>query len=350
MSLFPSLGSCGWAKIRFIFDIAFLWLLTGVTALGRIKTSSGSEYFIVAQPFSCCCAAASAVTEPFPDNGRLPGKGLQLYGFGCRRVELELQHKQHRWWKDNDVHLNSDCVTRAYFTKSQNAVGMAWYDHKCCGCVMIQLDCQSCSSKLKWTQLPDLFKLYFCSLISLGRDMPNGCYKRKCLLLFKGWAKLPQQITTAVASGCVPHWNFSSEEMPCRSAVFLCGAETDIKAYIKALQSTSFSGWDHGFEHPLWSRSSPLIFYHYWCESCCLSYKILCPSVASPSSYWEVWRSPVWHWTFSSCSSTPFFCAADGTKTRSSPMPTAAARPGVSSSPHSSAGWYKCCFSRRSGE
>lgn len=78
--------------------------------------------------------------------------------------------------------------------------------------------------------------------------------------------------------------------------------------------------------------------------------KISYLSVASPSSYWEVWRSPVWPWTFSSCSSTPFFCAADGTKTRSSPTLTAAARPGVSSSPHLSAGWYKRWLSRKSGE
>lgn len=34
---FSSLGSCDRAKIRFIFDIAFLWPLAGVTALGGIN-------------------------------------------------------------------------------------------------------------------------------------------------------------------------------------------------------------------------------------------------------------------------------------------------------------------------
>lgn len=34
---FSSLGSCDCAKIRFIFDIAFLWPLAGVAALGGIN-------------------------------------------------------------------------------------------------------------------------------------------------------------------------------------------------------------------------------------------------------------------------------------------------------------------------
>lgn len=62
---------------------------------------------------------------------------------------------------------------------------------------------------------------------------------------------------------------------------------------------------------------------------------------ASPSFYWEVWRSPVWLWTFSSCSSIPFFCAAGETKVGSRPMLTAAAPLGASSLQHLSAGEFK---------
>lgn len=58
----------------------------------------------------------------------------------------------------------------------------------------------------------------------------------------------------------------------------------------------------------------------------------------SRSCCWGAWRLPVWLWTSCSCSSTPFGFAAGGAKTQSSPMPTAAARPGASSSQHSCAG------------
>lgn len=150
------------------------------------------------------------MTEPFPDNGRLPGKGLQLYGFGSRHVKLELRHKRHRWWKDNDVHLNRDCVTRAYFTKSPNAVVVAWYDLQRCGCMMMQLDRQSCLLEAvhrSWHRrsfqicLRYIFVHSFpCCIVNKtkqGRDAPNGCYKPKCLLLFKGWAELRQQINNS---------------------------------------------------------------------------------------------------------------------------------------------------------
>lgn len=240
---------------------------------------------------------------------------------------------------DNDVHLNRDRVTRAYFTKSQTAVVVAWYDLQCCGCVTTQLDRlfvlpESSSPKLTRTQLPDLLKFYLSSLVSSVYRQQHQTGERRTRGALRQGASLAE---------------ISAQRRSIVDQLFSCVVHRP-PAYIKVLQSTSFSGWDHGFECPLWSLSSPLISYQYWCESCCLSCKSSYPSVASPSSYWEVWRSPVWPWTFSSCSSTPFFCAADGTKTRSNPTPTAAARPGVSSSPHLSAGWYKRCFSRRSAE
>ena len=53
---------------------------------------------------------------------------------------------------------------------------------------------------------------------------------------------------------------------------------------------------------------------------------------------WAPPRWPAWPWTFSSCSSTPSGCAAAGARARSTWTPTAAAPPGVSSSPHWCAG------------
>lgn len=67
----------------------------------------------------------------------------------------------------------------------------------------------------------------------------------------------------------------------------------------------------------------------------------------SPFCCWAPWRCCVWPWTSSSSCSTPSGFAAGDAKamtprtpihTRSSPAPTAAAPPGASSSPHSSAG------------
>lgn len=58
----------------------------------------------------------------------------------------------------------------------------------------------------------------------------------------------------------------------------------------------------------------------------------------SPFCCWEQWLSPAWPLTSSSSSSTHSGFAAAARRAASSPMPTAAARPGVSSLPPSCAG------------
>lgn len=85
--------------------------------------------------------------------------------------------------------------------------------------------------------------------------------------------------------------------------------------------------------------SPPLLLMWKWYEQ--WSFHNPIPLSTSLSSYWEVWRSLVWPWTFCSCSSIPFVCAAGGAKMRNSPTLTAAAQPGVSSLQHSSAGESK---------